>query len=106
MTEDKRKHVRVPITAKVSKISEGEKKFYFTKDLSIGGVYLLTEEDIPIGTILNLEISVQGLKQLLILKGKVVRVEKKEGKTNGVGIQFIDIADEDMENLKTILADS
>ncbi len=107
MTDDKRKHSRIPVTAKVSRTTDkGKKDFYFTKDLSAGGVYLVTDRELPVGTVLNLEISIQGIKDLLIVRGKVVRIEKREGKIEGLGVQFIDIDESLSIKLKNFLNNS
>ena len=104
--KEKRKHARIPVTARVSMVERGKKDFYFTKDLSVGGIFLLTEEDIPIGTNLDLEIAVQGMKDLIKLKGKVVRAEREGEKLVGFGVQFVDVARDDSKKLKKLLDDS
>jgi uncharacterized protein (TIGR02266 family) len=104
--DDKRKHTRIPVTARVSTVNGDKKDFYFTKDLSIGGVFLVTEREIPVDTVINLEISVQGISDLLRIKGKVVRIEKREDKVEGVGIKFIDMDASSVESLQSFLKDS
>jgi len=103
---EKRKHARIPITAKVSRIEDGKKNFYFTKDLSVGGIFIVTREDIPIGTEIDLELAVQGVKELLKIRGRVVRIEKDGDKIEGYGVQFINILDEDSLSIKKLLESS
>ena len=101
--KEKRKDARIPITAKVSKVEQDNEDFYFTKDLSVGGLFLVTEEDIPIGTEICLELAIAGVKNLLKVKGKVVRKEEKDGKIVGFGVQFVDVDSESSEDIEGLL---
>ena len=84
---DKRKYERLPLSAKV-KITHPAigSVMVWTKDLSDGGVYLITN-DIklpPIGSVV--EGQVQGsMESAPVIKMKIVRVE-----CDGVGLQFCD----------------
>ena len=66
----------------------------------------MSEQEIPVGTILELEISIQGLQELLKIKGKVVRIEKHENNMNGIGVQFIGMDGLSVENLQKVLKSS
>ena len=84
---DKRKHERLPLSAKV-KITHPAigSVMVWTKDLSDGGVYLITNdiELPPIGSVV--EGQVQGsMESPPVIKMKIVRVE-----SDGVGLQFCD----------------
>lgn len=104
-----RKHVRIvtkiPITVKVTKTAQDGKReeFYFTKDLSLGGVFLKTDQEIPVGTVITMEFSIQGIKDLVKTKGKVVRIGYKEGKLEGIGVQFEEIEENSEKGLKGYL---
>lgn len=106
MGVDKRKHARIPITAKVTRVDGDRNDFFFTKDLSIGGVFLMSDREVPIGTIVNLELAISGVKELISIRGKVVRIEKKEGKVLGLGIQFLDVDDDVGRNIRKLLDNS
>jgi uncharacterized protein (TIGR02266 family) len=104
--DERRQYSRIPITAKVKRVSEGQNDFYFTKDLSVGGIFLATSEPIPVGTILDLEISIHGLKNLLKIKGRVTRVEKKDGHIEGVGVQFVEMDEMISKELEEVISKS
>lgn len=85
--EEKRKHVRHPISVsvKISHPSIGE-KIINTKNMSNGGLFIIVEptEMPPLGEIV--EGQIQGmLEDPPVVKMKIVRVEKE-----GLGLQFID----------------
>jgi uncharacterized protein (TIGR02266 family) len=101
-SSERRKHERIPVVARVSRIEEGKNNFYFTRDLSVGGVYLKTDEEIPVGTILNLEISIQGIRDLLKMKGRVVRVDRTGNKIEGIGVQFTDLDGYSEKNIESL----
>lgn len=103
MNIEKRKHPRIPIAAKVTRVGDDKKDFYFTKDLSLGGVFLQASQEIPVGSLINLELAIQGLKDLIRIKGKVVRVEMKQGKIEGIGVQFVEVDKETVKHLKILL---
>lgn len=80
-----RRHIRISAALRVDiqNRETSESASYMTKDLSLGGVFLLDAPHWPIGTELPLKI-VRGLRQLELL-GQVVRHD-----ASGVGIAFVD----------------
>ena len=71
----------------------------FTKDVSIGGVCIILADEIPLNTILSLNIYLPNHNNPIHLKGKVVWRERSSYHTPSrtyynVGIEFIDIDDE------------
>ncbi len=79
------------------------KELSFTKNVSIGGVCILLPEEIPTNTLLSLNIYLPNCDKPIILKGKVVWIERSDYYTPGrtyynVGIEFIDI-DEKTQSL-------
>jgi len=71
--KERRQHPRVPVTARVTIESSGHDAYYFTKDLSLGGAGLISDDPIPIGTYIDIELSVTGVQRLIRAQGKVVR---------------------------------
>lgn len=61
-----------------------------TRNISASGVYFETEVDLPIGTLLNLNVQFThgGKKHWLACEGKVVRVTHADGH-NGVAAQLL-----------------
>ena len=84
---DNRKHERLPLSAKV-KITHPTigSVMVWTKDLSDGGVFLITKDVKlpPVGSVV--EGQVQGsMENAPIIKMKIVRVDR-----DGVGLKFCD----------------
>ena len=61
-----------------------------TKDLSIGGVGILTDKFFPRGTTLNITLTLSKSKQIVILKGKVKWVRGIcDGDLFEIGVEFL-----------------
>jgi uncharacterized protein (TIGR02266 family) len=88
---ERRSTPRIRTSARVT--IEGEPgKYFYTRDLSAGGLFLETDDPWKVGTVFKIEIALPGFRPLIPVKGKVVRVEK--GKDGGVGMEFSDLTDE------------
>lgn len=92
--DSRRAAARVPIELKV----EYEKKNSFfsdyTKNISQGGIFIVTNEPMPIGTHFVFNLHVTDLKEPLNIKGTVRFVAKPGGQREpGMGIEF-DYADD------------
>lgn len=66
-------------------------------DISAGGIGILSFKEIPVGTIINLKLSLHNLETDNI-KAKVVWT-KENNKTYRIGIQFIEISKKDFEQI-------
>jgi len=66
-----------------------------TRDIGVGGLYMTTASDLPIGTEIAMTISVSG--RSMQLGGVVVYADPGQG----VGVRFRDLADSELELLKT-----
>lgn len=91
---DKRKHIRTPVSIKVRIWNETIGSVVLsTRDVSDGGVFLITEGAPipPVGTVV--EGQVQGpVEDLPVVKMEIVRVEP-----TGVGLRFVSTPDADAE---------
>ena len=87
--KERRKSPRVPISAKVEVNSGEQTLHYFTSDVSAHGLFLACQEPLDLGRVVQMQVSIPGLKQLLPLKGKIVR-QVSSGPTPGVGIEFVE----------------
>lgn len=88
--EEKRRFLRVDVNqpVKVKKL-DFEDSHIFTgtcKDISVGGVKFISNEHIPIGTLLKIQVSLGESKTPLILIGKVVRLEPADNDSFIVGM--------------------
>jgi len=103
--KERRKYPRIKLITKVAHISEDKFHYYYSRDLSVGGIFLETENPYPEGSVLELEFPLPEVADKVRVKGKVVRVveveERHKGKIPGMGIQFIEM---DAET-RAILAD-
>jgi len=71
-------------------------------DISVSGIRLTLEEEIPQGKVVNLEINVPSPP--VVARGRVVwtrREETKEGKFFQAGIEFIEIKQTDKVRIET-----
>lgn len=71
------------------------------ENISGGGIKLILEEDLSVGTILALRIDIPDEEELhtIFATGQVVWSRKEDEEKYGVGIQFINIEEEDREKI-------
>ncbi|MFH1621838.1 MAG: PilZ domain-containing protein [Candidatus Omnitrophota bacterium] len=105
---ERRKFVRLDLNTKVEweKVNRDEPASEFkSKNISGGGICLITDEIINIGDTLNLKIDLPTLKTIHA-KGKVVWIEGFEivggrrEKKYEAGIEFLDINDKDRQEIE------
>ena len=65
-----------------------------SKDISLGGLYMSTQTDIPVGSTLALRIPVAG--DHVVVRGEVVYANPGKG----VGVKFRDLSDEARKSLE------
>ncbi len=53
--EEKRKYIRVPLAVKVTNVRTKEFHFFYSKDISMGGMFLETKDPYPVGTEVELD---------------------------------------------------
>lgn len=99
---NQREFTRVPVNMEVEAVA-GKSTIlgHLTKDVSLNGLFLSSEEKFPPGTDCHLTIFLGGRKsqQRIKLKGKVVRVEE-----NGVAFAFDEIMGSDsFAHLRTLI---
>lgn len=75
-----------------------------SRDLSLGGMCLLAEEDVPMGCHLALEIHIQHETAPVLALGRVVRTGDRDGEHSLAGIQFLWVGQEDRANLERLAA--
>ncbi|MFH1729596.1 MAG: PilT/PilU family type 4a pilus ATPase [Pseudomonadota bacterium] len=102
---DRRKYTRVPAKLRVVYCSEEnqskQKSETLLKNLSEGGIFLYVSKPIPLSTVLKMTIKIPWHKEFLEAKGKIVWIEEiKENKLYGLGINFTEISEEDVDFIK------
>jgi hypothetical protein len=95
---EKRKYVRA--NSKINLLflyGDDNTKLYGikSKNISVGGLYLIYDKEIPQGTILRIEMDIQdSMVPPENIKSKVQRCKEVRDKIYGIGIEFVDISDE------------
>lgn len=94
MADGGRQHGRLPLSVRVAYRSTGTFLVAYSVNLSKGGIFLETEEPLPIGSPIALELEVPTIG-LLKLAGKVawLREQNPEGLPQGMGVQFSSLDD-------------
>jgi uncharacterized protein (TIGR02266 family) len=97
---ERRKKPRIPLkTRLVFKRVNSEEEFStdYSENLSTTGIFIITNSDFDIGTVLELHFSLPNSKQIIKVEGKVVwkSTTQREGRElAGLGVQFVKIDDE------------
>ncbi|MCH7780260.1 MAG: PilZ domain-containing protein [Acidobacteria bacterium] len=104
-TVDRPLRVQVPLL--VSFESESFTVRDFTLDLSVGGIFLLTDHVCPWGTVGTIKFRSSQFEEPFTISGRVVRVvseaELAAGKPPGLGIEFLDLVDELKQKLEDLV---
>jgi hypothetical protein len=73
-----------------------------SRDLSLGGLCLLAEEDVAMGCHLAVEIHIQSETAPVLALGRVVRSGEQDDEHCVAGIQFLWVGQEDRANLERL----
>ena len=101
--EENRKNKRSKVDFKSEVHSDEGMTFSNAKDLSNGGLFISTPEPLKEGSEIDLSLQMPGQEPVEI-KGVVkwVSINDDEGKRSGMGVEFKDLSDKDMESLKKV----
>lgn len=101
-----RKHIRVSCSRKIVVEFQGIQRHFYTETFSEGGVYLRTEDPLPVGSDVVLSLNLDDGKQRRY-KGTVVYIKKEVGDFSnispGMAIQFIELATRDNLELNSFI---
>lgn len=104
---ERRNFLRVPVKIRMLARYEGEETgqlYFFSKNLSAGGVFLESDLLLEKGTKIYIEFVLPSDQRLIIVKSEVVWIKEDTGQqpfsTAGMGISFINL---DEENRKAIV---
>lgn len=73
------------------------------RDISLGGIRIETEQDVPLETVFYLELILKEHEEPICCKGRVAfsfEVPRKRPKRYGEGVEFMDMVEADMVRLK------
>jgi uncharacterized protein (TIGR02266 family) len=99
---ERRLFARCPLRTRVVFEDEfGEGLFFvYSRDISMGGIFLASSIPVRIGTMLFLSLTVPPYKRPIRITGQVVRViEDSNKQTQGMGVRFIGLSDAAQEKL-------
>ena len=93
-SDDRRQHDRSRLIVDVHFDGGESTGVASSKDISLGGLYMSTRTEIPVGSMLALRIPVAG--DHLVVKGEVVYTNPGKG----VGVKFRDLSDDARRSLE------
>lgn len=104
MTErfDQREFVRVPNCSEVAytTASSGKKKKSEVKDISQSGICFIVEENLEVGTVIDVSLTLEHLDYCFVAKGVVRWVnEIVKNRRYEAGVKFIDLPEPDVRKL-------
>jgi len=106
--QERRRYFRIKLITKVTLVQDERFHYFYSRDLSVGGVFLETEEPYAIGTELKMEIPLPEVAERIKVKGKVVRrvlpAERQKGNIPGMGVHFTDMSPENQAMLADFIA--
>jgi Tfp pilus assembly protein PilZ len=90
---ERRSNKRIPARFKINYVSDRDYLISYTKDLSVDGMFICTQNPQPVGVIIKLTFSIGKIDQISI-DAKVVWINSSniEGES-GMGMHFIDTPD-------------
>ena len=98
--EERRANPRLPICARV--MWGREEKYFFSRDLSASGAFLLTDHPPALDQTVEMQFSVQFMPEPINCLAKVVRHESSEGRAVGFAVEFVQIHPEFRRKLEDI----
>jgi type IV pilus assembly protein PilZ len=106
-TTERRQYKRVSLVTKVTYVKAGVDQFYYSKDISEGGIFIKTKKPHPVGTRLQLHFTLPKREFRIDVWGEVARVVERQGEgwndELGMGIKFTEISEEARAELKAFL---
>ena len=98
---DRRRFPRQEVIAYVREDKGNTNRFYFVRDLSESGAFLISPFKPPIGDLLNLEFSIRHLPEPLDIVARIIRHDDR-----GFAVTFESMSDEDRIRLRKYLSDN
>ncbi len=101
---ERRKYTRVAldayITATLTEDKTAQERLFMSRNMSPGGIFLVSSEAYPMGTILKLKIHTPTTLKPIAVEAKVVWIAKDNNlQVMGVGLVFIKINETDKKEL-------
>ena len=100
---DRRSSIRIPKKYEINFINEGDYLISFSKDISVDGMFIRTNNALEIGEETTLTFSIGDIEQISV-EAKVVWVNDTESSGDpGMGVQFVDPPEKLKDTILTIV---
>ncbi|HUT53262.1 MAG TPA: TIGR02266 family protein [bacterium] len=104
---ERRRHRRVPFVSKVTYVLTDSFQYYYSQDLSLGGMFLETRKPFKVGTRLDLDFELPDTEARIRVKGEVVRIVPPDplhrDQLPGMGITFTAVTPDSQSKLEDFL---
>jgi c-di-GMP-binding flagellar brake protein YcgR len=101
---EKRSYTRVAVDAYISATLTTDKtqmeKIFTTRDIGPEGIFLVSGETFPIGTVVNLKIHTPSTVKPINVEARVIRIARNENsQVTGMGLIFLPMSEEEKKEL-------
>lgn len=107
---EKRRHRRVSMVTKVSLQNSETDQYYYSRDISQGGLFLETKRPYPVGTCLDINFTLPGTERRVEAEGEVVRIVDYDRTSPdiipGMGVVFNEVSPESLSMILNFLEES
>lgn len=104
---ERRKHPRHKIVIRIKQLLDGSHQYYYSRDLSAGGIFLDTRSPYPEGSRLQLDFQLPGRDKRVQVTGQVARSvapdPSRPGAEPGMGVVFKEFGPGSEEELRAFL---
>ncbi len=102
---EKRRHPRVDVAISLRTTDPIKPSDKQMTNISESGIFIQTSKPYPIGSVIGLELAVDGVKEEpLFLKGRVVRIQPaNDDQPAGMGVEFIAVPPRELARLRRIV---
>lgn len=103
---EKRKNKRVTFSSIISMESEDNLYTGVSQDISTGGIFVVTDRLLPLGTKILVEFIIPPHDRKIKICGEVRWLRESNNKSDtdpGMGLQFVDLSEEDRQALESFI---
>lgn len=102
---ERRKYHRSPIKVMIDYMNGSDIEVVYTRDISLGGMFIETNNLHKKGTLVFLDFNLPGIRKMFKLKGKIAWIsdggKTGQDKEPGMGIEFIELDETNKASLRT-----
>lgn len=102
--DSRRRHFRVDLEVHVDVISGTQFFAAASQNLSVGGIFVATEDCLPVGTQIDVSFTVPGDAESFFAVGQVRWIRLGGQGPSGMGIQFLGLSQSDEVRLEALVA--